>query len=508
MKKLFLLILFNFLFLQIFAQNQVFDEIEKAITYREQGDFDKALVLLSELLIKAPNNAKVYRERGRTYFIQEKYAKALIDYNKAIHLNAKDYRFFNEKAIVFLKQEKLEEAIQTIDKALALEANNITVWGNKAFILYEAKRFEETIESFQKVLDLKPDLENAKIFDLMAISYRELKQYDKAVDFFGKAITVKDLPEYYYERGITYQKQEKLEKACHDWQNAYLRDNQKAAKAMQKYCGSLPEENKVKFYVDDQVNLLSQKQRNYLEQVFRNYEDSTSTQINLVIIKTLNGKKLEEYSIKLAESKGIGQAEKDNGILILIVKNDRKIRIENGYGIETVLTDAKTRHIIKKMTTYFKSNQYYKGIYLGIQDIFKTLEGAFDANGKLKKRKSQEASAFAVGITATLVIGFIALLSFTLASIIFIFFLLFMIMKQLFWAIPSLLIALIFLYLSLKRKGIFGSVQNALKSSGSGSSYSSGNSSSSSSSYSSYSDYSDSSWGGGSFGGGGASGDW
>jgi uncharacterized protein len=94
-------------------------------------------------------------------------------------------------------------------------------------------------------------------------------------------------------------------------------------------------------YVNDFANLLSAGVEESLEATLAQYEAETTNELAVVTIKTLGGKSIEEYSISLAEKWGVGQKDKDNGAVILVAETEREIRIEVGYGLEPVLTDAR-----------------------------------------------------------------------------------------------------------------------------------------------------------------------
>ena len=100
------------------------------------------------------------------------------------------------------------------------------------------------------------------------------------------------------------------------------------------------------------------------------FEKKTSNQIVVYIIPSLNGEPLEMVSVKIAEANKIGKKDKNNGVLLLISMEDKKIRIEVGYGLEGVLTDAISSSIIRnEITPSFKQNKFSEGINKGIDAI-------------------------------------------------------------------------------------------------------------------------------------------
>src|SRR4030095_15880957 len=90
----------------------------------------------------------------------------------------------------------------------------------------------------------------------------------------------------------------------------------------------------------DQTNTLTPEQQSALREKLNAYDKSTSNQIAIVIIPTLKGNSLEDVALEIGRTWGVGgQAEKDNGVLILVVKDDKKVRIEVGYGLEGAVSD-------------------------------------------------------------------------------------------------------------------------------------------------------------------------
>jgi len=130
--------------------------------------------------------------------------------------------------------------------------------------------------------------------------------------------------------------------------------------------------------VNDYAGMLSSSSVSELGWLLRSHEDSTSNQVVILTINTLNGASLEEYSIKVAQTWKLGQKGKDNGVLLLIVKDDRKMRIEVGYGFEGVLTDALSSVIIQsEIIPKFKKGDYDGGIRAGTMAILGVLKGTY-----------------------------------------------------------------------------------------------------------------------------------
>jgi uncharacterized protein len=130
--------------------------------------------------------------------------------------------------------------------------------------------------------------------------------------------------------------------------------------------------------VTDFTNSLSFNEWRALETRLKQFEDSTSTQIAILLLSSLDGGSIEDYSMRVFEKNKLGQKGKDNGVLIVIAKSDRKARIEVGYGLEGVLTDAATTQIREReMNPRFKANDFYGGLNAAVSAIMATTAGEY-----------------------------------------------------------------------------------------------------------------------------------
>jgi uncharacterized protein len=137
--------------------------------------------------------------------------------------------------------------------------------------------------------------------------------------------------------------------------------------------------------VIDEANVLSSESKLSIENKLKDHEKATSNQVVVLIIPSLEGEVLEEYSLKVASTWKLGQKGKDNGVLLLIAKNDRKLRIEVGYGLEGSLTDALSSRIIRnEITPSFKQGNFSLGVEQGVDAILSAIAGTY---------KEQEESA-------------------------------------------------------------------------------------------------------------------
>ena len=149
----------------------------------------------------------------------------------------------------------------------------------------------------------------------------------------------------------------------------------------------IPEKPAVETSVYDYINLLGPSEKNALEQKLINYSDSTSTQIVVAIIESTEGENINFLGAQWGQEWGIGQADKDNGILVLLARGDRRIAINTGYGIESTLTDGLSRRIIENVIIpEFKRGDYYAGLDKGADAIFEVLTGQFNEDRSFDKK--------------------------------------------------------------------------------------------------------------------------
>lgn len=148
---------------------------------------------------------------------------------------------------------------------------------------------------------------------------------------------------------------------------------------------SVAQDIKVTAYVTDKTGTLTSSQLKDLETKLAAFEKETSNQIVVWMEPSLDGNSVEDRSYEIAEKNGIGQKGKNNGILLYIAKNDRKLRIEVGYGLEGALTDALSSQIIRnEITPQFKKGNFYGGISAGVDAIMKATKGEYTADEKTK----------------------------------------------------------------------------------------------------------------------------
>jgi uncharacterized protein len=123
-------------------------------------------------------------------------------------------------------------------------------------------------------------------------------------------------------------------------------------------------------YITDEANVLSEEQEQLLNTKLKLFEDSTSTQIFVFVSASLNGRVMAEVCQELFRTWGIGQKNKDNGVLVAVFVDDHKFRIHTGSGMEGALPDILTKRIQdKQMGPHFKSNNYFEGINEGLDQL-------------------------------------------------------------------------------------------------------------------------------------------
>lgn len=135
--------------------------------------------------------------------------------------------------------------------------------------------------------------------------------------------------------------------------------------------------------VIDEAKILSPNVKKDIDLILKDEEEKSSNQIVVVILNSLHGYTIEEYSYQLGRYWQIGQKDKNNGVLLVISMDERKIRIEVGYGLEGALTDKIANEIINyTIKPNFKANQYELGILKAINEIIASIKGEYVAKPK------------------------------------------------------------------------------------------------------------------------------
>lgn len=148
----------------------------------------------------------------------------------------------------------------------------------------------------------------------------------------------------------------------------------------------------VQGYVNDFAGLLSPAAKSQIETYLRNFEASDSTQVVVVTVPNLQGEPIDMVALQIAETWKIGQKGKDNGALLLIGKEDRKMRIEVGRGLEGKLTDLLAGRIIdNEIAPRFKRGDYEGGIAAGVNAIVQSVRGEYTGTGRTGRKENSGA---------------------------------------------------------------------------------------------------------------------
>ncbi|MCA7880854.1 YgcG family protein [Burkholderia contaminans] len=128
--------------------------------------------------------------------------------------------------------------------------------------------------------------------------------------------------------------------------------------------------------VTDETGTLTDEQKATLEQTLKAFEARRGTQIAVLIVPTTDPESIEQYSMRVVEQWKLGRKSVDDGALLIVAKNDRALRIEVGYGLEGVLTDATSNRIIDEVIVpRFKEGDFYGGISAGLDSIMRVANG-------------------------------------------------------------------------------------------------------------------------------------
>jgi uncharacterized protein len=133
---------------------------------------------------------------------------------------------------------------------------------------------------------------------------------------------------------------------------------------------------KLEARVTDLTGTLTAGEQADLEQKLRAFEARKGAQIAVLVVATTQPEDIEQYSIRVVDQWKLGRAKPDDGVLVLLAKDDRATRIEVGYGLEGALTDATSNRIIDEtMIPLFRQGQYYAGLSAGVDQIVRVVDG-------------------------------------------------------------------------------------------------------------------------------------
>jgi uncharacterized protein len=145
--------------------------------------------------------------------------------------------------------------------------------------------------------------------------------------------------------------------------------------------------------VVDLAGLLAPEQRRELEERLAREEEQSSVQIVVATIPTLESEPLEDFSIRLAEAWRIGQKGLDNGAIVIVVEDERRVRVEIGYGLEPVIPDGMAGRIIReRMTPRFREGDFYGGIDGGIDGLTLAAREEYPSTAEATESKRESGS--------------------------------------------------------------------------------------------------------------------
>ncbi|HNP53192.1 MAG TPA: TPM domain-containing protein [Ferruginibacter sp.] len=158
--------------------------------------------------------------------------------------------------------------------------------------------------------------------------------------------------------------------------------------------------------VNDYTNTLTADQQQALERKLVAFDDSTSTQIAVVLVQDLDGADVSDYALKLGREWGVGGKDYNNGVVLLVSIGDRKLNISTGYGVEGALPDVTAKHIIDDVIKpNFKGRDYYRGLDEGTNAIIKAVKGEY----KVPRKREKEISPGQIILIIIIVIIFLSI---------------------------------------------------------------------------------------------------
>lgn len=163
--------------------------------------------------------------------------------------------------------------------------------------------------------------------------------------------------------------------------------------------------------VVDQAGMVNANAKAMIERLSYDHERATGNQIIVVTLPDLQGQAIEEYGYQLGRHWQIGQKDANNGVLLIIAKAERQVRIEVGYGLEGQLTDAIASNIIYQVIRpAFKKAQFSQGIQVGVQSIIEALGGTYVAKNNVRESRDRKPYGWASLLVMGMLYFFLPLL--------------------------------------------------------------------------------------------------
>ena len=162
-------------------------------------------------------------------------------------------------------------------------------------------------------------------------------------------------------------------------------------------------------WVNDYANVLSNRQESRLNEMLKSLQEETSTQIFVAISDRLpEDEYLESFAVNLFEKWGPGRKQEQNGILIVLFTEDRKIRIETGYGLEGAFTDLQAGRVIDNyMKPFFRKGDYYGGLEAGLTVIIAAVKGEYKIPTESPRKKKDKKSPFPIIVLILIIFSII-----------------------------------------------------------------------------------------------------
>jgi uncharacterized protein len=179
-------------------------------------------------------------------------------------------------------------------------------------------------------------------------------------------------------------------------------------------CSFAAEIPKLQSRVTDLAGVLSPEEIASLDAKLKDLETTDSTQVAILVIPSLEGDSLEDFSVRTATAWGLGQKGHDNGALLLVALKERKVRIETGYGLEQTLTDALSHLIIQNdITPQFRQGNYGAGIDAGVTAMIQVVRGTYQATPAKSSPSSGRSRGSTLNFIIILLMPLLWILSFT-----------------------------------------------------------------------------------------------
>lgn len=176
------------------------------------------------------------------------------------------------------------------------------------------------------------------------------------------------------------------------------------AQQVKEFVQKLPRSGQPRL-VNDFANVLTPEQEQALEQKLVAYDDSTSTQIAVVTVATTQDLPIEDIALEILRQWGVGNKEKDNGVVILAAINDRQINIQTGYGMEGAVPDITAKNIIENdILPNFREGNYYRGFDAGTTSILQAAAGEYQAPAGYRDRGDGKNPGFSKVIIVLIII--------------------------------------------------------------------------------------------------------